>query len=278
VNPALGGVRVALLDLPVETTTGGGGDYRLADLPLGEHFVYAAAPDGQVSDTYRVNLQADLPLNLDLLKFKPGSPMRFVGRVRSATDAPVEGATVWRLGGAGRTISEGSGNFVLVDTPVSMADAKPPDQLTLVAVSGNRWGTARVNTTENAAPFTIKLDRQGSTPTAPRLVFDFVANAANANRLFNPNEADFFTARWSTDNGDDLITVELVDNNGNLIPADRYSLKTTDCSGNCSAIQSSGLSVKLPRDIAFRIRPKVKQAPGDASKPGWVEAQAVAYR
>ena len=91
VKPAQSGIRVLFLNLPLEATTAADGAYSVSDLPLGEHFLYAMDPKGQVSDTYRLNVQAVGPatLNLDMQEFKPGGPGLYVGHVVNASGAAV---------------------------------------------------------------------------------------------------------------------------------------------------------------------------------------------
>ena len=152
VKPAQDGIRVAFLDLPLETNTGGDGAYTLNDVPFGEHFLYAMDPKGKVSDTYKVSLNGgQVTLNMDLQEFKPGNPAIYVGHVVNASGAPVSGATVWRVGGAGQTKSEGQGLFRLVDTFADTSNAKSPDKPTLIAVNGDRWGYANFDFSDSGS-------------------------------------------------------------------------------------------------------------------------------
>ena len=277
VKPAQSGIRVLFLNLPLEATTAADGAYNVSDLPLGEHFLYAMDPKGQVSDTYRLNVQAVGPatLNLDMQEFKPGSPGLYVGHVVNASGAAVSGATVWRLGGAGRTMSEGQGLFRLVDSFPEGANQKPPDKINLVAVSGDRWGfvSADFASGPNKDRLEIKLSRIGSPPASPRRVFDFMSPS---NKVFDTNEAEFFTARW-TNNGNDFIDIDVVDKDGKALPDGSFTLKSSQCMGECNTFDGSGTSVRLPRNVSFRIVVKGKNG-GDPTKPGWDQAQLVSLK
>src|SRR5256885_3454175 len=69
--------------------------------------LFPYTPLSRSSDTYRVNLSPpSATLDLQMQEFKPGSPGLFVGHVVGPNGAAVPGATVWRLGGAGRTVSD----------------------------------------------------------------------------------------------------------------------------------------------------------------------------
>ena len=270
VKPPQSGVRIAFLDLPLETTTGGDGAYAIVGVPLGEHFLFAMDSKGQVSDTYRVSLNAaQVALNIDLQEFKPGSPGLFVGHIVNASGAPVSGATVWRVGGAGRTTSEAQGLFRLVDTFADGANPKPPDKLSIVAVSGDRWGVQSFDFSSgpNKNRLEVKLTRQGSAPVPPKRVSDFKST------LFEANSADAFTARWPN-NGVDLIAVDVVDKDGKALAS---TLKSTQCMGECDGFDGSALSIKLPRDVPFRLVVHGKNG-GDPAKPGWDEAQLVSLK
>jgi hypothetical protein len=276
VKPAQNGIRVAFLDIPLETSTGGDGAYSLPSVPLGEHFLYAMDPKGQVSDTYRVCLNGgQVTLNMDLQPFKPGSPGLFVGHVVNASGAPVSGATVWHVGGAGRTASDGQGLFRLVDTFADSANQKPPDKVTLVAVNGDRWGLTTVdfgggNTRDRLE---VKLSHQGNVPTAPQRVDDF---KTPSNKVFGANSADFFTARFPS-TGTDLIGVDVLDKDGKALPESSWTSKESQCMGECDRFGGTALAIKLPRDVQFRLQVRAKNG-GDPTKPGWDEAQLVAYR
>ncbi|HEY3058400.1 MAG TPA: hypothetical protein VGL99_05440 [Chloroflexota bacterium] len=273
VKPAQSGIRVAFLDIPLETTTAGDGAYAIAGIPLGEHFLYAMDAKGQVSDTYRVSLNAALvALNIDLQEFKPGSPGLFVGHIVNASGAPVSGATVWRVGGAGRTTSEAQGLFRLVDTFADSGNPKPPDKLTIIAVSGDRWGLQSFDFSggPNKNRLEVKLTHQGSAPVSPKHVSDFKST------VFDANAADAFTARWPN-NGSDLIAVDVVDKDGKPLPDGSFTMKSTGCMGECDTFEGSGISIKLPRNIPFRLAVRGKNG-GDPAKPGWDEAQLVSFK
>jgi hypothetical protein len=273
VKPPQGGTRVLFLDLPLETSTAIDGAYAIAGLPLGEHFVYAMDPKGQVSDTFRIDLAPpSATLNLDMQEFKPGSPGLFVGHVVSANGAAVPGATVWRLGGVGLTTSEGGGLFRLVDTFADSANPKPPDKVNFVAVSGDRWGFVSVDFGggPNKDRVEVKLSRQGNAPSPPRRVYDFLTNGP---RVFNANEAEFFTARWPN-NGTDLFSIDVVDKDNKPLSPDSFTLKNTQCMGECNNFDGSAYSVKLPRNQSFRIVLTSKNG-GDITKPGWDQAQLI---
>jgi hypothetical protein len=276
VKPPQDGTRVLFLDLPLEAPTAADGAFAITGLPIGEHFVYAMDAKGQVSDTFRVNLSPpSASLNIDLQEFKPGSPGLFVGHVVGPNGAPVSGATVWRLGGAGRTTSENGGLFRLVDTFADSGNPKPPDKVNLVAVNGDRWGVQSVDFANgtNKDRVEVKLSQQGSAPAPPRRVYDFLSNGP---RLFNPNEADFFTARWPN-NGTDLIGVDVVDKDNKPLPDGSFSLKSAQCMGECNNFDGSAYSVKLPRNQSFRIVLTSKNG-GDITKPGWDQAQLVSLK
>jgi hypothetical protein len=264
------------LDLPLETSTGGDGVYTLPGIPLGEHFLYAMDPKGQVSDTYRVSLNGgQVTLNFDLQEFKPGDPGLFVGHIVNASGAPVSGARVWRVGGAGRTASEAQGLFRLVDTFADAANAKSPDKVAFVATNGERWGLTTIDfgSGANKSRVELKLTRQGNAPVPPRHVDDF---KTPSNKTFNANDADFFTARFPN-NGSDLFVVDVVDKDGKAVPDGAASLKGTQCMRECDSFGGPAFAIKLPRNIGFRLVVRAL-AGGDASKPGWDEAELVAYR
>jgi hypothetical protein len=277
VKPPQAGIRVLFLTLPVETTTNGDGAYSVNGLPLGEHFLYAMDPKGQVSDTYRLNIQSVGPasLDLDMQEFKPGSPGLFIGHIVSSSGSAVSGATVWRVGSAARATSDSQGLFRLTDTFPEGANQKPPDKLSLVAVSGNNWGVQSFDFSggPNKSRLEIKLNRQGAPPTPPRVVFDF--KTPNPTKVFNPNEAEFFTATWSN-NGNDFIDIDVVDKDNKPLPDGSFTAKSTNCLGEC-ALDGSGIAVRLPRNVAFRIVVKGKNG-GDPTKPGWDAAALTSTR
>jgi hypothetical protein len=277
VKPGQNGIRVAFLDLPLETSTAGDGAYSIGDVPLGEHFVYAMDPKGQVSDTYRVNLNApQIALNMDLQEFKPGNPGLFVGHVVGNNNAPLNGATVWRLGGAGRTTSENQGLFRLVDTFADASNPKAPDKVTLIAVSGDRWGLATLNFSgdPNKDRVEIKLSRQGGAPTPPKRISGF--QPTDTTKVFNPNTAEFLTVRFPN-NGTDLIGIDVVDKDGKPLNENAFAVKSSGCEGECNTFEGSAYAIKLPRNQPFRIVLTPKNG-GDITKPGWDEAQFLAAR
>jgi hypothetical protein len=277
VKPGQNGIRVAFIDLPLETSTAGDGAYAIGDVPFGEHFVYAMDPKGQVSDTYRVNLNApQIALNMDLQEFKPGSPGLFVGHVVGNNNAPQNGATVWRLGGAGRTSSENQGLFRLVDTFADASNPKAPDKVTLIAVSGDRWGLTTVNFAgdPNKDRVEIKLTRQGNPPSPPKRISGFQPN--DTSKVFDANIAEFLTVRFPS-NGTDFIGFDIVDKDGKALSENAFTLKSSSCLGECNTFDGSAYAIKLPRNQPFRIQLKSKNG-GDITKPGWDEAQFVSTR
>ena len=94
--------------------------------------------------------------------------------------------------------------------------------------------------------------------------------------MFNVNEADFFTARWPN-NGTDLIGIDVLDKDGKALPSDAFTLRSTQCMGECNNFEGSAYSLKLPRNQSFMLILKSKNG-GDTTKPGWDQAQLVASR
>ena len=211
---------------------------------------------------------------MDLQEFKPGQAGLFLGRVVGPNGSPVNNATVWRLGGVGRSTSNAQGRFQLVDTFGNAANPKPPDRVTFIAIAPERWGLLTVNFASGPQQSVeIRLSRTGPAPPAPRIAWDFAGNSSIMHR-FNANEADFFTARW-TNNGGDLIGIEAVDAGGRPLPPDQLVVLNAQCLGMCEGFSGSAITARLPRGQVYTLRTTAANG-GDRTKPGWSEAYALA--
>jgi hypothetical protein len=126
--------------------------------------------------------------------FAPALNIRiFPGRVLGGDGVtPVDGARVWRFGDAARTVTAPNGRFLLLDNFRLAYDGFKGEgrrKIMLLAARGDRWGLIPdiPDPTDPSQPSTIKLDRVGSVPPSPTVVYDFIANADKATWTEDPN-------------------------------------------------------------------------------------------
>jgi hypothetical protein len=271
------GTRVQLFDLPVlAANVGGDGSFTLSGIPAGgTHFVYATAPQKTPSDLAAVAFGSD-PVRNFTLNLKPfaggGNPTAFSGRVVSSSGSAVGGATVWRLGAAGRTSSASTGSFMLIDATHESPDpnsslGRAPDAVTLVAIKDDRWGFLNVDSNNPPKPMAIALDHQGNAPQPPK-IFDWKSN-------FAANQGQFFTARWKNGQHKDL-GIRLVLSNKTV--SNPGGNGVGQCVGDCSGVVDAGLVVALPAGQSFTIVAWNEAVGSDGAaepNPDWDEAEVV---
>jgi hypothetical protein len=271
ITPGQGGLQVQLLPALLSADANDDGSYRLADIPQGEYSAYAVnTRNGLSSDEYRINLEAgERELNMQLRNFD-GSPAVYIGRVLDQNGNPINNALVWRLAGAGRTTSESSGTFRLVDAFGDRPDRASPRNVVVIATSGNRWGYSQVdfNTDPNRA-LDVRLTRTGRMPTPPRRVLDIRADNNTAQmqqtpRPFKAGDADYVTLFWP----DEQNQVGLINVNPNVDGGERQS---QDCFGNCFSYKGNIRVIRLPTNRDFTIGVQ------SGTTPNWAEAQVVAF-
>ena len=71
--------------------------------------------------------------------------------------------------------------------------------------------------------------------------------------------------------------MDVVDKDGKPLPDTTFSVKSSQCTGECDTFDGTAFAIKLPRNTPFRLVVKAQDG-SDATKPGWDEAQLVAYR
>jgi hypothetical protein len=275
INPAQPELRVLVLPLNLRANADASGAYQLAGLPPGDYSVYAVAPNGRLSDPYRVSLAAGAAqtLNMELEPFRAGSPVVYIGRVVNANNQPVNNTPVWRIGGAGRTFTETDGSFRLVDAFGPVENTASPRKVTFVAAQGDRWGYTAVDFDQNPnARFEVRLTQTGTPPPMPDRVADVrsaTARLASQPLSFRSGEAHYFTALWDdqTSNSD---VVEIKPGGDNL-----PSVQSQQCLGNCGDFRGNVRVIKLPErgDFTLGLVPGI-----DPATVRWREAQVVAYR
>jgi hypothetical protein len=201
-----------------------------------------------------------------------GQPFVYIGRVVGQNNNPVNGAVVWRVGGAGRTTAESDGRFRLVDAFGDLHDHLSPSKVAFMASSGDRWGYAFVDFGQASAKAEIKLDRQGNAPRPPQLVLDVRNPGTDLTK--SPRQLDsgptlYFTARWPDQtNVGGNFAVSL-----NPEPADLRSVQNQGCYGDCSGYKGNIRVIKLPTQGKFTLG-----IDANAGIPNWAEAQVVAGR
>jgi len=118
-------VRVSVLELSLETTTGADGGFSFAGLQNTSYSLVAEDTDLTSSPLKVDTIDLQVPVRIELVPPKGGLPSLFVGQV-SGND--VAGVTVRRIGGAGQTTTDANGKFMLVDAHVDstrLDDRKP---------------------------------------------------------------------------------------------------------------------------------------------------------
>ncbi len=277
----IGGTTVLVLDLPgYQASTGNGGAYVVAGLPLGRHVVIASDLLGAVSDRYQVPLSGDATLNISLQRFPGGNPTLFVGHVLSGSNrSAVAGATVWRFGGAGITTSSADGRFQLVDAsrgspdPNSSQLGRAPDAVTFVAVKDDQWGMLRPDP-NNPGRLENVLDQQSTPPPAPH------ATPFRDGMSVTDRGEQYFTAKWRNSNNARLDGIEIhikrADGSDDFNNGNGFG----NCVGDCGGGRPNGFVIKLPRNqnVTLEAWDEIADKPWKSthSDPlAWDEAQVV---
>jgi hypothetical protein len=264
------GTLVQVLDVYSLVAQVQNGSYSIPGVPAGTHYLYAWDPTSNTtSDTVSVDVAggASVVKSLTLRPFPSGLPNVFIGSVKSARG----GVLVWRLGGAGITRTNDRGLFILVDATQDKSGSvvATPDQVTLVARSGDQWGFQSFNKTSRTP--NISLDLHGAGPTPPQ-TYDLRTSGASTH-VFQPSQVAFVTARWQS-NSPDFDTLQLTPQGGGQ-PQSIFGSQMNGqgfCYGDCSR-QPALVEVWVipPQSKPFTL------APLGGGNPGWDEAQAVGY-
>ncbi len=176
-NPGkpISNAQVQVLDLPgTSATTNSNGSYVLPNIPNGEHYLYASSAYGTSNILTAVVNDNAQTLDIGYYQITIGGNIYLApndGRAVATDGKPVSGATVWVLRSAPFAISNSDGSFQLYY--LDKGDI-------VVAATANRWGTLRY---DPKTPLTITLNRPPPMPVPPRLIYDFVAHAADAQWL-----------------------------------------------------------------------------------------------
>lgn len=167
-------LQVEMLDMPGKfAKIEKDGSFILENVPYGPHFIYARGRymlSGVVYAPVSSKVQT-----VDILFPRPATPPpepipKFIGEGRVAYEngQPVNGATVWVLGGYDSMITGSDGIF-----PVEVPGGSSKVYL---AVAGDLWGFAEFKDKSKA----LVLDRRSPSPDPPKVIYDLIAEAGKA--------------------------------------------------------------------------------------------------
>jgi hypothetical protein len=251
-------VRVSVLELSLETTTGADGGFSFAGLQNSSYSLVAEDTDLTSIPRKLATIDSQVPVTIEMVKPLGGPPLLFAGQV---TGGDVAGVTVRSVGGAGQGITDGNGNFVLVDAHViSKQIALGQEDVVLVAFKGNRWGFAIGPFTNS---LTIQLNRTGTAPVAatkPLMTRADLVNGATINQGVDV----ILTARWM---GAPTEAVAIVPQTNGFTPL--------DCRGSCSGHAADGFAVFLQKGTAYTLALTVPNSATAIASPKWLDPQVL---
>src|SRR5260370_942826 len=264
-------VRVSVLELSLETTTGADGGFSFAGLQNTSYRLVAEDTDLTSSPLKVDTIDPQVPVRIELVPPKGGQPSLFVGQV-SGND--VAGVTVRRLGGAGQTTTDANGKFWLADAhdeptfDSSSQLTESPKDACIIAAKGHRWGFAIgpfINSLTVVNPLTVPLTQTGTPPVAatkPLMTRADLVNGATINQAVDV----MLTARWT---GAPTEAVGIVPQTNGFT--------TLDCRGNCNSNTAVGFAGFLPKGTAYTLVLTVPNSGAAVASPTWAGAQVLAY-
>jgi hypothetical protein len=249
-------VRVSVLELSLETTTGPDGSFSFAGLQNSSYSLVAEDTDLTSIPLKLAAIDLQVPVRIEMKSPNGGQPLLFAGQV---TGGDVAGVTVRSVGGAGQAITDGNGNFVLVDAHViSKQIAIGQEDVVLVASKGNRWGFAIGPFTNS---LTIQLNRTGTPPVASTKPLMTRADLVNGATI-KQGVDEILTARWT---GAPTEAVAIV--------PQTTVFTIPDCRGNCSS--AVGFAVFLQKGTAYTLALTVPNSATAIASPKWLDPQVL---